>query len=154
MIILKEKIIEKINERNLSISKLERKAGLTIHSLRNLLKGNIKNPRVDILSATAKALECSVLDFIIPSSFSTRFEQKKYILNKKKNTLDHPDFMIACSNVVTSLLKEKALILSLDDYFDTITTLYFYSLTIDPRTPDIKFAEWLLQCDHIPSGTP
>jgi transcriptional regulator with XRE-family HTH domain len=149
MIILKEKITEQMKAKNLSISNLERKAGLSIHSLRNFLKGSVKNPRIEVLSATAEALECSILDFIIPFSFSTRFEQKKYIINKQICSLDHPEFMIACANAVATLLKEEALTLSLSDYFDIITALYFYSLPREPRTPDIKFAKWLLECDHI-----
>jgi transcriptional regulator with XRE-family HTH domain len=149
MIILKEKIIEQMKAKNLSISNLERKAGLSIHSLRNFLKGSVKNPRIEVLSATVEVLECSILDFIIPSSFSTRVEQKKYIINKQNCPLDHPDFMIECANAVASLLEEEGLTLSLSDYFDAITALYFYSLPKEPRMPDIKFAKWFLECDHI-----
>jgi transcriptional regulator with XRE-family HTH domain len=71
MIISKEKLIEKMKAKNLSISVLERKAGLTIHSIRNILKGTIKNPRAEVLPAIAGALECSLLDLINFSSSSS-----------------------------------------------------------------------------------
>jgi hypothetical protein len=70
-------------------------------------------------------------------------------MNKKNNYLEHPAFMAACANVVSSLLEEQTLTFSFDDYFDIIKTLYFYSLPKKPREPDIKFAKWLLEEDHI-----
>lgn len=145
MAILKEAIIEKMRDKNISISVLERKAGLSIHSIRNILKGRIKNPRAEILTAVADVLECSLLDFMPPSSFSTRFEQKNNKTNKENILLENPRFMAACANVVASLLEEKTLTLSFEDCFDMIKTLYFYSLPKKPRIPDIKFAKWLLE---------
>ena len=46
MTILKEKIIEFMKERNLSIAALERQAGLSTHAVRNIVKGRIKNTAV------------------------------------------------------------------------------------------------------------
>lgn len=154
MTILKEAIIEKMRDKNLSISVLERRAGLSIHSIRNILKGRVKNPRAEILTAVADVLECSPLDLITSSSLPPSFEQKNKETSKKYTPLDYPDFMCTCANVVASLLEEKALIFSLDDCFDMIKKLYFYSLPNEPRTPDIKFAKWLLEEveDHVLLG--
>jgi hypothetical protein len=66
-------------------------------------------------------------------------------MNKKNKYLEDPIFMAACANVFASLLEEKTLTLSFEDCFDMIKTLYFYSLPSEPRTPDIKFAKWLLE---------
>ncbi|MBP9692174.1 MAG: helix-turn-helix transcriptional regulator [Alphaproteobacteria bacterium] len=144
MTILKEKIIEKMKGKNLSISVLERKAGLSIHTIRNLLKGKIKNPRAEILPAIATVLECSLLELIDSSSSSSNSWQGN-IMNKKNKYLEDPIFMAACANTVASLLEEKDLILSFESCLDMIKTLYFYSLPKEPRTPDIKFAKWLLE---------
>jgi transcriptional regulator with XRE-family HTH domain len=105
MAILKEKIVEKLKEKNLSISVLERKAGLSIHTIRNILKGRIKNPRAEVLSSVAEVLECSLLDLITPSSFPTSFEQKNNKTSKENILLENPPFMAACVNVVASLLE-------------------------------------------------
>jgi transcriptional regulator with XRE-family HTH domain len=145
MIILKEKIIEKMKEKNLSIGALERKAGLTTHSIRNILKGRIKNPRAETLLAIAESLEYSFLDLINASFSCSNSLQENTITNKKSNCVEHPTFMAACAKVVASLLEEKVLNLSLDDYFDMIKAVYFYSLFKELRTPDIKFAKWLLE---------
>lgn len=138
MIVLKEKLIEKMKSKNLSIPVLERKAGLTLHSLRNILKGTIKKPRAEVLSAIAETLECSLLDLIDISSSSSNPWQRNNTMNKKNNCLENPIFMAACADVVASLMEEKGLTLSFNDYFSIVKTLYSYSLPKDPRIPDVK----------------
>jgi hypothetical protein len=51
-------------------------------------------------------------------------------------------------------LEEKPLTrpLSFEDCFDIIRRLYFYSLPKEPRIPDIKFARWLLEEEHVLFG--
>lgn len=140
---------EKMKSKNLSIAVLERKTGVAIHSIRNVLKEKVKNPRAEILSAIEEVLECSLLDLINSSSSSSNFWQGNNIMNKKNKYLEHPIFMAACANVVAILLEEKALTLSFEDYFAIIRRLYFYSLPKEPRIPDIKFAKWLLEEEYI-----
>ena len=151
MFILKEKIIEKMKAKNLSIAKLEKEAGLTIHSVRNILKGRIKNPRAEVLLSVAEALECSLLDFMNPSCLPKISEGKSYIITKKETALDYPDLMMACTNAIMSL-SEEIKCLCVDDYVEIVKTLYLYSLPSEPKIPDIKFAKWLLESDHILSG--
>ena len=151
MFILKEKIIEKMKVKNLSISKLEREAGLTIHSLRNVLKGRIKKPRFEFLVAIAKALECSPLDFIPSSYLSKTFERKNDTSTQRRAALDYPDLMIGCTSTIISLLEEKQC-LSINQYLEIVKTLYLYSLPSEPKIPDVKFAKWLLEEEYIFSG--
>ncbi len=148
MFILKEKIIEKMKAKNLSIAKLEKEAGLTIHSVRNILKGRIKKPRFEFLVAIAKALECSPLDFMPPSYLPQTFERKNDISTHRRATLDYPELMIGCTNTIISLLEEKQC-LNINQYLEIVKTLYLYSLPSEPKTPDIKFAKWLLESDYI-----
>ena len=65
---LKEKITERMEAKNLSIAELERRAGLSIHSVRNILKGRIKKPSAQSLQAIAEALECSIVDLMNASA--------------------------------------------------------------------------------------
>ena len=53
---LKEKIIERMEAKNFSIAELERRAGLSIHSVRNILKGRIKKPSAQSLQAISETL--------------------------------------------------------------------------------------------------
>lgn len=140
--------------KNLSISKLEREAGLTIHSLRNVLKGRIKKPRFEFLVAIAKALECSPLDFIPSSCLLKAAKEKNSISTKKGSALDYPVLMMECTNVIVSLLEGKQCCISVNRYVEIVKTLYLYSLPSEPRTPDIKFAKWLLEEEYIFSGKP
>ena len=72
MVMLKEKIIERMEAKNLSIAKLERRAGLKIHSVRNILKERIKKPSAQTLQAIAQALECSIIDLMSDSPSESR----------------------------------------------------------------------------------
>ncbi|MBP9777388.1 MAG: helix-turn-helix transcriptional regulator, partial [Alphaproteobacteria bacterium] len=78
MIILKEKIIDYMKEKKLSIAALERQAGLSIHSIRNILKDRIKNPSAQSLQIIAETLECS-LDDLIQKSPSRNGEAEQAI---------------------------------------------------------------------------
>ena len=141
-----------MKEKNLSLSVLEIKTGSIIHSIKNILTGELKTPEQKFSPAIAEALECTLLDFIEFSSSSSNSWKGNNIMNKKNNYLEHPVFMAACADVVASLLEEKTSILFFDDYFDIIKTLYFYSLPKEPRIPDVKFAKWLLEEQDIISG--
>ncbi len=136
MTILKEKIIEKMKAKNLSISKLEKEAGLTIHSIRNILKGRIKNPRAEVLLSIAEVLECSLLDFMRPSCLPKTAEEKDNTSTKRGTSLEYPDLMRACANVIISLSEEKKYP-CVDDYVEIVKTLYLYSLPLESNSlPD------------------
>ena len=124
MLIVKEKIREKMKDKKLSISALEKNEGLPIHSIRNILKGNVQNPPAESLFAIEEGLEHPLLDFIGLSSSNP--DHKNNIMNKKNNYFDYSNFTVSCANDVASLLKERALTLSCKDYFGIIKTLYFY----------------------------
>ena len=128
MTILKEKIIEFMKERNLSIAALERQAGLSTHAVRNIVKGRIKRPSAQSLQAIAKALECSLTDLMKQSP--TRNGEAKKIINiiirKKKNViLNDIRLMRECSQTI-------------------LKTLYSYSSFEIIRKVDHKFARWIL----------
>lgn len=149
VMVLNEKIIQKMKSRNLSISALEKRAGLKIHAVRNVLKGRVKKPRFTFLLAIAEALDCSPLDFMTSSSLSEPSEWKESTLNKKRTPLNHPDLMIGCANAIASLLEEKELTFSVSHYLEVVKIVYCYSLTAEPKVPDIKFAKWLLENEYI-----
>jgi transcriptional regulator with XRE-family HTH domain len=147
MTILKEKIIEFMKERNLSIAALERQAGLSTHAVRNIVKGRIKRPSAQSLQAIAKALECSLTDLMKQSP--TRNGEAKKIINiiirKKKNViLNDIGLMRECSQTIFSLMKDRDKVLPIDDYLDILKTLYSYSSFEIIRKVDHKFARWIL----------
>lgn len=145
---LKEKIIERMEAKNFSIAELERRAGLSIHSVRNILKGRIKKPSAQSLQAIAEALECSIIDLMsatsaIEAGFSHDVDRKI----KKRPPLDYPELMLACSEKIMERIIEKNLVtkVSIDEYFEVIKKVYLYSSREEPRHVDIRFAEWLIE---------
>lgn len=84
--VVKEKITEYMKAEKLSIAELERRAGLSIHSVRNILKGRIKKPSAQSLQAIAEALNCSLSDLI-------RADNVTFLPKKEKISppIDYPD---------------------------------------------------------------
>lgn len=143
---LKEKIIERMEAKNLSIAELERRAGLSIHSVRNILKGRIKKPSAQSLQAIAEALECSIIDLINSSpSKEGGYSPESHGRIRKRSPLDYPELMINCSEKIMKLITEKNLKVSVDEYLEVLKKVYFYSSREEPRKFDMRFAEWLIE---------
>jgi transcriptional regulator with XRE-family HTH domain len=143
---LKEKIMERMEAKNLSIAELERRAGLSIHSVRNILKGRIKKPSAQSLQAIAEALECSILDLLNSTpSTSGGYTPQMQGRMRKRSPLDYPDLMISCSQKILDLVTEKKVKISVDEYLEVVKKVYFYSSREEPRKFDMRFAEWLIE---------
>jgi len=143
---LKEKITERMEAKNFSIAELERRAGLSIHSVRNILKGRIKKPSAQSLQAISEALECSITDLIDASSSSGEhpfFERERKI--KKSPSLDFPDLMLECCHKVIEIINEKNYKIPVDEYLEIVKKVYHYSSREEPRKFDTRFAEWLIE---------
>ena len=143
---LKEKIIERMEAKNLSIAELERRAGLSIHSVRNILKGRIKKPSAQSLQAIAEALECSIIDLMsVSAARSDGYSPEHQGRIRKRSRMDHPDLMLDCSKQILALIEAKEIKVSVDEYLDALKKVYFYSSREEPRKFDMRFAEWLIE---------
>ena len=139
---LKEKIIERMEAKNFSIAELERRAGLSIHSVRNILKGRIKKPSAQSL----QALECSIIDLMsATSAIEAGFPQDTDRRIKKRPPLEYPDLMLACLEKILKKTTEKNIKISIDEYFEVVKKVYLYSSREEPREVDVRFAEWLIE---------
>ncbi len=143
---LKEKIVERMDAKNLSIAELERRAGLSIHSVRNILKGRIKKPSAQSLQAIAEALECSIVDLMnnAPTKPSP-FPQESRARTKKRTALEYPELMKECTEKVLDIIQQKKFKVSVDEYLDITKKVYFYSSREEPRSFDMRFTEWLIE---------
>lgn len=143
---LKEKIIERMEAKNFSIAELERRAGLSIHSVRNILKGRIKKPSAQSLQAIAEALECSIIDLMsATSAIEAGFPQDIDRRIKKRPPLEYPDLMLACLEKILQKVTEKNIKITIDEYFEVVKKVYLYSSREEPREVDVRFAEWLIE---------
>jgi transcriptional regulator with XRE-family HTH domain len=141
---LKEKIIERMEAKNLSIAELERRAGLSIHAVRNILKGRIKKPSAQSLQAIAEALECSIVDLMnaCPPTAEDYSYQKK---PKVSPPIDYPELMGECFGTILALIQDREPRVTIDEYLDIVKKFYFYSSKEEPRKVDLRFAEWLIE---------
>lgn len=143
---LKEKIIERMEAKNFSIAELERRAGLSIHSVRNILKDRIKKPSAQSLQAIAEALECSIVDLMSTTSATEAgFPQDTDRRIKKRPPLEYPDLMLECLEKIMKKVTEKNIKISVDEYFEVVKKVYLYSSREEPREVDTRFAEWLIE---------
>jgi len=144
--VLKEKIIERMEAKNLSIAELERRAGLSIHSVRNILKGRIKKPSAQSLQAIAEALECSIIDLMSAApSANEGFLQETERKIRKLSPLDYPNLILDCAQKILNLISERNYKVSVEEYLDIVKKAYLYSSREEPRKFDLRFAEWLLE---------
>jgi transcriptional regulator with XRE-family HTH domain len=143
---LKEKIIQRMEAKNFSIAELERRAGLSIHSVRNILKGRIKKPSAQSLQAIAEALDCSIIDLMNKTTASSELQgyelESKF---KKSPPLEYPSLMKDCTSTVLNLIKNDEVNVTVDVYLDIVKKVYFYSSKEEPRKIDVRFAEWLIE---------
>jgi len=65
---------KKLLENGLSASALEKKAGIRPSSLQNILQGRSKNPSIEILQLSARALNCTVSELLGENSKSAEIE--------------------------------------------------------------------------------
>lgn len=142
--VVKEKITEYMKAENLSIAELERRAGLSIHSVRNILKGRIKKPSAQSLQAIAEALNCSLTDLVRASTpgESIPFFQKR---EKTSPPIEYPDLMLECARIVLGMITASSSQASVDEYLDIVKKVYSYSSKEEPRKVDLRFAEWLIE---------
>lgn len=61
---LANQISMRMRAKNLSISMLEKNAGLKNHSVRNVLRGRSLRPNAETLNTIARALGCKVEDLL------------------------------------------------------------------------------------------
>lgn len=141
---LKEEIIKRMDAKNLSVAELERKAGLSIHSIRNILQGRVKNPRAQVLQAIADTLGCSLLDLMNSSPRNIKSIGSYKIEMQNPLPLENFELMRDCFKMVLELIEHKGITLTIDDFFELIAIIYSYSLSDEPRVLDFKFAKWVL----------
>ena len=62
---LANQISIRMRAKNLSVASLEREAGLTNHSVLNILRGKSKRPSAEVLLAVADVLGCTINDLMV-----------------------------------------------------------------------------------------
>lgn len=132
------KIKELITEKNISVQGLEKKAGLKINAVRNILTGHSKKPSAENLLAVAKALNCSISELLEEE----RPESKEAQL--KDMEFSNHKLLREITQYVIHYYEEKNAKLGTYTFISTIQDIYTYSCDNNNEHFDEKFALWLL----------
>ena len=135
-------ISTRMRAKNLSLSELEKEAGLKRHTVQNIMRGRSKRPSADILQAVADVLGCSVKDLLTPQEAS--YEEDLSQSNKEllSREYDHPNLFLDIVNFVNNALKNKENKLTIEQFMSCLQEIYLHSLQKNPSQVDEEFAEW------------
>jgi transcriptional regulator with XRE-family HTH domain len=149
---LQQQIRTRMEAKQLTASRLEKKAGTTRNAVWQILRGTSKNPRAEVLKAVAKALECTVDDLITPSQHDTitlatqshNLDKKLYIeAATKENHRWNEKLYLDVTKLVSKNLAEKQLDLKPEQIVALIWEGYRYSTAKASDEGDKDFVNWL-----------
>ncbi|MEN8237034.1 MAG: helix-turn-helix transcriptional regulator [Pseudomonadota bacterium] len=136
-----ERIRTRAKEKGLSISELQRRAGLGDSTIRNILSGQSKHPSAENMLAIAEVLGCSIQELMYgEKALKGEVEKQKVI------PFEYPDLSVKCLQVIVELLAKREHNLSLDQVMELMKDIYHYSLENSPnKTVDKGFAKWFVE---------
>ncbi len=136
---LQEQIEVRMQDKNLNARELERRAGLKISAVRNILSGASKNPGIEVIAAIAKLLDCSTDELLgIPQEKSKSEPKQKLISVWDYNLYE------TCLKEVHNYLQSKGLKPQAEQILFFIREAYIYSLEGNDKKPDLRFIKWIV----------
>lgn len=129
-----KKIREKIDEQQLSVQAFERKAGLKIHAVHNILSGKSTRPSIDVLIAVAKTLGCTVNDLVSEENESPQ--------RKKDVTFGDLKLMSRILSFLASFFENEEKEINSADLYSAIQEIYSFCEKNKGGEFDEAFAVW------------
>lgn len=133
---LSQKIQDYASSNNVSISELERRAGLKPSTIRNIIHGRSKNPAMDTVSQIAKTFGCSVESLL----GSEPTEEKN---NLKKIKVDNYKLFEDILIFINKLFKQDNTTIEYEKFCNIVSEVYKYSIEHNGESLNHGFAEWL-----------
>jgi transcriptional regulator with XRE-family HTH domain len=143
---LKQKIREKLDEHSLSVAALEKKAGLRMSAVRNILRGQTKKPSAYTLKKIAMALNCEINDLLEeehPLDNNERFDKEER--QKKLLKFEEPELLREIVETVLNLLEPYHQDITIDQVLKIIKESYAYSAKTESKKIDHRFVEWMVE---------
>lgn len=129
---LSQKIQDYASRNNVSISELERRAGLKPCTIRNIIHGRSKNPTIDTIAQIANELNCSVEKLL-----------SKEDLTEKELLPENVTILKKCTEIVFENLISRKATPKMSEIFKYVEDVYNYTAKKNAKTPDKEFVEWL-----------
>jgi len=130
------KIKQLIDEQNISVFGLEKKAGLKMNAVRHILSGQTKRPSAETILAISRALGCSIGQLI-----GDEKEEKNFL---KDIEFENEELFRSIFLFSLDFFKEKNVTLSSRLLFESIQNIYVYLNESNNGEFDEKFADWVL----------
>ena len=140
---LQNRIQNYLDATGLSVSALERKAGLKINVARNILRGQSKKPTAETLQAIANAMECTIQDLL--------GVQKEVFSSQVKHPvetsllLEHPEILNEALQCISQVLQEGHYKLTVKQTLLLLEEVYAYTIKKQPLKVDPDFIEWFVK---------
>lgn len=140
---LQKRIRNYLDATGLSISALERKAGLKINVARNILRGQSKRPTAETLQAIANVMECTVQDLlgvqkeVLPSQVKHPAESALF--------LEYPNILTDSLHCILKVIQENQYRLTVRQTLLLLEEVYAYTLKKKPPKVDPDFVKWFVK---------
>lgn len=146
--VLKHQIRTRMQEQQITVAEIERRAGLKVNALRNILLGHSKKPSAETLQAIADVLSCSVKDLLDRQGFHESLSQpiKEAILSRKAEATPWRHKLL--QDIISfgeNLFEEHGIEPTLEQVLPFCRKVYIYSLKKNDAQLDQKFAEWVFE---------
>lgn len=138
---LQMQIKRRMIAKSLNIQSLEKKAGLKISAVRNILNGTSKKPNVFTLYSIAEALDCSILD-LLGSNVGVSGDVAYESPNASRPWVGSLFYEIV--SIVGKAQEERKCALSSDKALSMIQEIYYYSLSKNESKIDENFCQWVI----------
>lgn len=141
---LAQQIMIRMKAKNLTIPVLEKKASLTNHSVRNIVRGRSLKPNAETLNGIARALGCTVEDLL-----EKEMPQEKVLPEQKQEIIDtpyeHPKLFRETVDFVISFLEHNDHDLTLEQVLNCVKLIYQGSMeSKPPRINEQDAAFWMI----------
>ena len=127
----------KMAEKGLTVSAVERQAGIRTSSLQNIAQGRSKNPSVTLLQQAAGVLECTVSELLGESTHTLSLTP--YLKGPWKQ-----DLYIEVATAVFKRCQASGMALSKKTLLTTVEQVYTYTIQYKKSKVDLDFLDWTL----------
>ena len=128
-----------IEDNNLSVQGLEKKAGLKINAVRNILTGHSKKPSAETLLAVSKALNCSISDLL--GEVEQERSRNQHV---DKLVFANHDLLSETVKYVIHEFKINKEDVTTHELINLTREIYKYSSENNENQIDLKLPSWIL----------
>lgn len=142
---LAKQLAARMRAKNLTVSQLERKAGINSHGALNILRGSSKRPSAEVLNAIANVLGCSISDLLSDHGLFQVTDSEKTRAELLESPYESSDLYQEVLSAVNAKIKHEKRSLTLQQTLTCVEEVYFHALQRNEKTFDPTFLDWFME---------